>query len=141
MSYYSEIDMLQNHFKKHSKIREYQAHQSKVHSVGWSCDGRRLASGSFDKSVSIFFLERDRLVRILTFTSAYVFLHYIKILNKQCSSLRNIYIYRIWFTIGKMFNIKKKTIKGLFDNLKYQHTFVTEKLNQSQEILYRIEQA
>lgn len=33
-----------------------------VHSVGWNCDGRRLASGSFDKSVAIFSLDRDRLV-------------------------------------------------------------------------------
>lgn len=37
-----------------------------VHSVGWNCDGRRLASGSFDKSVAIFSLDRDRLV-CLTF--------------------------------------------------------------------------
>lgn len=36
--------------------------QKKVHSVGWNCDGRRLASGSFDKSVAVFSLERDRLV-------------------------------------------------------------------------------
>jgi WD40 repeat protein len=62
-SFFSEIDELQNHFKTHNKTREYQAHSSKVHSVGWSCDGRRLASGSFDKSVTIFTLERDRLVR------------------------------------------------------------------------------
>lgn len=34
-----------------------------MHSVGWNCDGRRLASGSFDKSVAIFSLDRDRLVR------------------------------------------------------------------------------
>lgn len=32
--------------------------------MGWNCDGRRLASGSFDKSVAIFLLDRDRLVRI-----------------------------------------------------------------------------
>lgn len=33
-----------------------------VHSVGWNCLGTRLASGSFDKSVAIFSLERDRFV-------------------------------------------------------------------------------
>lgn len=60
----SEIDRLQQHFKTHSKIREYQAHSAKVHSVGWSCDGRRLASGSFDKTVSIFTLDRERLVSL-----------------------------------------------------------------------------
>lgn len=61
----SQIDELQAYFKTHNKTREYQAHSSKVHSVGWSCDGRRLASGSFDKSVTIFTLDRDRLVRII----------------------------------------------------------------------------
>lgn len=30
--------------------------------MAWSCDGRRLASGSFDRTVSIFVLEKDRLV-------------------------------------------------------------------------------
>lgn len=67
MAFFSEIDELQDHFKSHNKTREYQAHTSKVHSVGWSCDGRRLASGSFDKSVSIFTLDRDRLNKEFTF--------------------------------------------------------------------------
>ena len=34
----------------------------KVHSVAWSCDGRRLASGSFDKCVSIYSLDKYGLV-------------------------------------------------------------------------------
>ncbi|KAJ9585200.1 hypothetical protein L9F63_003003 [Diploptera punctata] len=66
-SFFSEIDQLQSHFRTHNKTREYQAHSSKVHSVGWSCDGRRLASGSFDKSVTIFTLDRDRLNKEFTF--------------------------------------------------------------------------
>ena len=33
--------------------------------MAWSCDGRRLASGSFDRTVSIFVLEKDRLVSML----------------------------------------------------------------------------
>ena len=33
-----------------------------VHSVGWSCGGRNLASCSFDKTVSIYTLEKERLV-------------------------------------------------------------------------------
>ncbi|XP_059473059.1 THO complex subunit 3 [Neocloeon triangulifer] len=63
-----ELLELRNHFKKNKKIRDYQAHSSKVHSVGWSCDGKRLASGSFDKSVTIFTLDRDRLSKEHTFT-------------------------------------------------------------------------
>ena len=35
----------------------------KVHSVGWSCDGSRLASGSYDKAITIWSLESDRLGR------------------------------------------------------------------------------
>lgn len=58
----TKIEELQNYFKTHNKSKEYVAHSSKVHSVGWSCDGRKLASGSFDKSVCIFSLDRDRLV-------------------------------------------------------------------------------
>ena len=36
-----------------------------VHSVAWNCNGRYLASGSFDKTVSIFNLDKDRLVKSL----------------------------------------------------------------------------
>ena len=36
---------------------------NQVHSVGWSCGGRYLASCSFDKTVSIFSFEKERLVR------------------------------------------------------------------------------
>ncbi|XP_063707357.1 THO complex subunit 3 [Culicoides brevitarsis] len=58
---------LQEYFKTHNKIREQKAHSSKVHSVGWNCDGRRLASGSFDKTVTIFNLEKDRLNKESTY--------------------------------------------------------------------------
>lgn len=57
-----DLAELRNYFASHNVVREYVAHSSKVHSVGWSCDGRKLASGSFDKSVAIFNLERSRLV-------------------------------------------------------------------------------
>lgn len=57
-----KIEELQSHFKTHNKYKEYVGHSSKVHSVGWSCDGKRLASGSFDKSVCVYTLDRDRLV-------------------------------------------------------------------------------
>lgn len=60
-----DLGELKSYFASHNNIREYIAHSSKVHSVGWSCDGRRLASGSFDKSVAIFALERYRLVSFI----------------------------------------------------------------------------
>ncbi|XP_050036485.1 THO complex subunit 3 [Dermacentor andersoni] len=50
-------------FQANSRVKDYQAHSSKVHSVNWSCDGRRLACGSFDKTVSIFALDKDRMAK------------------------------------------------------------------------------
>ncbi|KAG0239968.1 hypothetical protein BGW41_007363 [Actinomortierella wolfii] len=40
------------------KGREYRGHKSSVHTVGWSCDGRKLASGSVDKTARIWAPER-----------------------------------------------------------------------------------
>lgn len=60
--YDEKIKEFQNYFKTHNKSKEYLGHSSKVHSVGWSCDGRRLASGSFDKTVCIYTLDKDKLV-------------------------------------------------------------------------------
>ncbi|XP_058057173.1 THO complex subunit 3 [Anopheles bellator] len=58
----TQLEELQEYFKGHNKTREAsKAHTAKVHSVGWNCDGRRLASGSFDKTVAVFTLDRDRL--------------------------------------------------------------------------------
>lgn len=59
-----DLAELRSYFASHNLVREYVAHSSKVHSVGWSCDGRKLASGSFDKSVATFTLERNRLVSL-----------------------------------------------------------------------------
>ena len=67
MMYAQEIEKFQEYFKSHNKHKEYSGHTSKVHSVGWSCDGKRLASGSFDKSVCIYVLDRDRLVSCFGF--------------------------------------------------------------------------
>lgn len=88
-----EISYLQNmrkHFETHFRVENCLGHSSKVHSVDWSCDGRKLASGnwwilisqqrlepikvievwlifscpgSFDKTVTIFSLAPDSLVR------------------------------------------------------------------------------
>ena len=70
------------YFQKNNKTRDFQAHESKAskqraligyswltsilqaHSVGWSCDGRKLASGSTDKTVSVFSLDKHNLVSL-----------------------------------------------------------------------------
>ncbi|XP_002734008.1 THO complex subunit 3-like [Saccoglossus kowalevskii] len=57
------VEEMHKHFQNFGKTQEYTAHASKVHSVAWSCDGRKLASGSFDKTVSVFVLDKDRLSR------------------------------------------------------------------------------
>lgn len=64
----SESDeQLRRHFSTHGKIRDVQGHSHKVHSVDWNSDGRKLASGSFDKTVSIYSLDRDRLTKERSF--------------------------------------------------------------------------
>ena len=61
-----------------SSVRTTASLRLQVHSVAWNCDGSRLASGSFDKTVTIWTLESDRLVRLLIVISAgYVWLEYI----------------------------------------------------------------
>ncbi|KAG0332796.1 hypothetical protein BG004_001095 [Podila humilis] len=40
------------------RTREYKAHKASVHTVSWNCDGRRLASGSVDKTARIWAPER-----------------------------------------------------------------------------------
>ncbi|XP_034485866.1 THO complex subunit 3 [Drosophila innubila] len=54
---------LKSYFRTHSKIREQRPHMSKVHSVCWNANGCHLASGSFDKTVAVYALERDRFVK------------------------------------------------------------------------------
>ncbi|OXA63150.1 THO complex subunit 3 [Folsomia candida] len=57
----SETDEFKDHFKKNNRIREYTVHSSKIHTVAWNCEGRKLASGSFDKTVAMFTLDKDKL--------------------------------------------------------------------------------
>lgn len=58
---------MKKYFFTHSKVRDYCNHTAKVHSVDWSCDGRRLASGSFDKSVAVYTLTDYRLAKDNTY--------------------------------------------------------------------------
>lgn len=39
---------------ENSKIRECKGHKEKVHTVAWNCDGRKLASGSVDKTARVW---------------------------------------------------------------------------------------
>lgn len=50
-----------SHFERCNKSRVVEAHNAKVHTVAWSCDGRRLASGSVDKTLCILSLDNFRL--------------------------------------------------------------------------------
>ena len=58
----AQYEELKNHFQTHSRMTEVTAHSAKVHTVDWNCDGQRLASGSFDKTVCVFTVDADRLV-------------------------------------------------------------------------------
>lgn len=60
-----ELDELRAHFKTHNRFKSFPAHSAKVHTVDWNRDGRRLASGSFDKTVCIFAIDNERLVSIV----------------------------------------------------------------------------
>lgn len=61
------FEELQEYFKTHNKTREQRQHNSKVHSVRWNSDGKKLASGSNDKSVVIYSLSSDRISKDKTF--------------------------------------------------------------------------
>ncbi|CBY35356.1 unnamed protein product [Oikopleura dioica] len=56
-------DKYTTYFKDHCRVKDFAGHSSKVHTVAWSCDGKRLASGSLDKTACVFTLEKDRLVK------------------------------------------------------------------------------
>lgn len=59
-------EQMQKHFKHNCKSKDYAAHSSKVHSVAWSRDGRRVASGSCDQTACVFSLDRDKLTKEFT---------------------------------------------------------------------------
>ena len=57
------VDKYSQYFKDHSRVKEFAGHSGKVHTVAWSADGKRLASGSLDKTACVFTLDKDRLVK------------------------------------------------------------------------------
>ncbi|PIK44139.1 hypothetical protein BSL78_18991 [Apostichopus japonicus] len=64
-----EVEKLKDYFQQNDRTKEYSFHIAKVHSVAWSCDGKMLASGSFDKTVNVYLLDsdKDRLIREHTY--------------------------------------------------------------------------
>jgi THO complex subunit 3 len=61
----NRLNNLQNIFKN-ATTKSFQAHNSKIHSVAWNIDGKRLASGSTDKTVAVFtFDNREKLVSLI----------------------------------------------------------------------------
>ncbi|MPC44461.1 THO complex subunit 3 [Portunus trituberculatus] len=56
----SYLEEMRTYFESHNKQKEYVGHNSKVHTIGWNADGRRLASGSYDKCVTIFVFDGHR---------------------------------------------------------------------------------
>jgi len=57
----AEIDTLKAYFnpKNIQKPKEYPANSAKVHSVDWSADGKRLASGSYDRTATSFLFNEE----------------------------------------------------------------------------------
>jgi THO complex subunit 3 len=63
LSNYVQLYQLQNSMKN-ATVKTVSGHNSKIHSVAWNVDGRRLASGSTDKTVAVFTFEnKEKLVR------------------------------------------------------------------------------
>ena len=56
------VNSVKSHFRSHTNKLQLRAHDEKVHSVDWSVDGRRLGSGSLDRTVVITTVEKERLV-------------------------------------------------------------------------------
>ncbi|KAG1054589.1 hypothetical protein G6F46_006063 [Rhizopus delemar] len=52
-----------NKMFENSKIRECRGHKEKVHTVAWNCDGRKLASGSVDKTARVWTPHRGTDIR------------------------------------------------------------------------------
>ncbi|KAK7592832.1 hypothetical protein V9T40_007584 [Parthenolecanium corni] len=64
----SRADEYKKIFTSHQRTKEFKGHTAKVHSVGWNCEGKYLASGSFDQTVSLFAFNQSSLSKILSFT-------------------------------------------------------------------------
>lgn len=61
------LETLREHFRSHKGVREQKNHSGKVHTVRWNCNGNKLASGSNDKTVVVYSLDKDRISKDRTF--------------------------------------------------------------------------
>ncbi len=68
----SSTESLKKYFETYNRSKDIPAHNSKVHSVDWNSDGRRLASGSFDKTVSLFSFSNEKLVKEHIFKGSFL---------------------------------------------------------------------
>ncbi|OAF65323.1 hypothetical protein A3Q56_06969, partial [Intoshia linei] len=50
-----------NYFKKFNHTKSISAHSNKVHSLAWNCKGQMLATGSYDKNISLFNFDKEGL--------------------------------------------------------------------------------
>ncbi|KAF0988925.1 hypothetical protein HZS_3869 [Henneguya salminicola] len=50
----------QRYFSKNCVVEEFNTHSAKIHTIGWNCNGKKLASGSCDKTITIFGFDRER---------------------------------------------------------------------------------
>ena len=77
----NKLTQLQNSCKN-ATVKSFSAHNSKIHSVAWNVDGKRLASGSTDKTVAIFTFEnKEKLVSIFPDSALSYFTKIIQQLN------------------------------------------------------------
>ena len=67
------LEKMQKYFKSNGRVREFKENTGKIHTLGWNCDGKQIAFGSWDKSLTISTFERDRLV--IFFNVSYIILY------------------------------------------------------------------
>ena len=76
------VEKMKAYFASNSKQKEYVGHTSKVHTIGWNADGRRLASGSYDRCVTIFAFDTAKETLVCILNNLYNKGHYYMVIIK-----------------------------------------------------------